>query len=376
LLGTLLTSCSWWKGSDEETTKVVASQSIEKVWSTDVDGRKPADPLAYGNAATTMIAGEQRIVIGGGDARAHIYNLNGSELFRTALLESSDSGAVALQSGLVVLSDTGANLYAINAVSGDIAWRFSLSSPVTGTPVVVENDVLIQTSDNRIYRIDAKGKKVWSFAGQPGGLGLYLNASPLLHDGKVYVLLTNGDALALDAANGDLIWRKQLLLNADASHLSDIKAPQATPVWVSELSLDGNTARNLVLFPFYQGDLFALNSDDGTTLLTHHISIKTSPIVDKEYIYMADSSGTLQAIERATGDVLWSITLSNDELVGPVIWDNSFWLGDDKGHIFRVNHSGKLQASLSISGAIDRKPIVTRSGVLFHSSLGGLYLVH
>jgi outer membrane protein assembly factor BamB len=145
---------------------------------------------------------------------------------------------------------------------------------------------------------------------------------------------------------------------------------------VSELSLDGNSARNLVLFPFYQGDLFALNSDDGTPLLTHHLSIKNSPIVDKEYIYIADSLGTLQAIERATGDVLWSITLSNNELVGPVIWNNSFWLGDDKGHIFRVNHTGKLQASLSISGAIYRKPIVTRLGVLFHSSLGGLYLVH
>ena len=341
-----------------------------------MDGRKPADPLAYANAAVTHIAGDARIVIGGRDGRAHVYDLSGGEKFRVPLLDGSDSGAATLSSGVVVLSDTSGHLYGIDAAAGKVLWRFALSSPVTGTPVVVEKDVLVQTTDNRIYRINTLGQKMWSFTGQPGGLGLYLNASPLVRNGRVYALLTNGDAIALNAENGDLIWRKQLLLNTDAAHLSDIKAPQAAPVWMSELSFDGGVARNLVLFSFYQGDVFALDSDDGATLLTHQLSLKTEPLLKAGNMYIANTSGSLQAMEQASGNVLWKLALSKAELVGPVMWGDSFWLADNQGHIFRVSQNGHIQGQSSVAGAIDRKPVVTDAGVLFHTSLGGLYLMH
>jgi len=287
---------------------------IEVIWATDVDGRKPADPLAYGQVALTGQGEAARLVIGGRDSRAHVYDLSGSELYRVALAEASDSGAATLASGLIVLSDTNAQLYAIDAQRGEIAWQFSLSSPVTGMPQPIEQDILLQCTDNRIYRIDTHGKKLWSFSGQAGGLGLYLNTSPLVHNGRIYALLTTGDAVALDAKTGDLIWRKQLLLNTDAAHLSDLKAPQAMPVWMPELTWDGSTAKNLVLFSFYQGETFALDATDGATLLSHTISLKSAPLVKGERLYTADSHGLSQAIERSTGVVFWKQGMCRPQL--------------------------------------------------------------
>jgi len=371
-----LSSCSWWAGDKAvDLHTMAASASIETVWSADVDGRKPADPLAYGQVALTGQGEAARLVIGGRDGRAHVYDLSGDELYRVALLEASDSGAATLPSGLVVLSDTNAQLYAIDAQLGEVAWQFTLSSPVTGMPIIVDQDVLLQCTDNRIYRIDAHGKKLWSFSGQAGGLGLYLNASPLLHNGRVYALLTTGDAVALDAKTGDLIWRKQLLLDTDAAHLADLKAPQAMPVWMPELTWDGNTAKNLVLFSFYQGEAFALDADDGTTLLSHTISLKSAPLVHGEYLYVSDSHGLFQAVERSTGVVLWQQQLSNAELVGPVMWHDSFWLADSHGSVFRLDQAGHVQATTELPGAIDRAPVVISNGVLVHTSLGGLYLL-
>ena len=140
-----LSSCSWWAGDKAvDLHTVAASASIETVWSVDVDGRKPADPLAYGQVALTGQGKTARLVIGGRDGRAHVYDLSGDELYRIALSDGSDSGAATLSSGLVVLSDTNAQLYAIDAQLGEIAWQFTLSSPITGMPVIVEQDVLLQ----------------------------------------------------------------------------------------------------------------------------------------------------------------------------------------------------------------------------------------
>jgi len=371
-----LSSCSWW-AADKTVgmDAMVAPKSIETVWSIDVDARKPADPLTYGQAALTGQGEDARLVIGGGDGRAHVYDLAGNELYRIALSENSDSGAATLTSGLVVLSDTNAQLYAIDAQLGNITWQFGLSSPVTGTPIIVDQDVLVQCTDNRIYRIDAHGEKVWSFSGQAGGLGLYLNTSPLLHNNRIYALLTTGDAVALDAQTGDLIWRKQLLLNTDAAHLANLKAPQAMPVWMSELTWAGNTAKDLVLFSFYQGEMFALSADDGSTLLSDEISLKSAPLMDGERLYIADSHGLLQAIERNTGIILWQKQLSDGELVGPVMWHDLLWLADSHGSVFRLDQAGHVQATTELPCAIDRAPVITLNGVLVHTSLGGLYLL-
>ncbi|MDQ6967963.1 MAG: PQQ-binding-like beta-propeller repeat protein [Mariprofundaceae bacterium] len=372
-----LSSCSWWAGDKLATIDTeLVSKSIEIVWSVDVDGRKPADPLAYGQVALTGQGEAARLVIGGRDGRAHVYDLSGGELYRIALSEGSDSGAATLASGLVVLSDTDAQLYAIDAKLGKIAWKYPLSSPVTGMPIIVDQDVLVQCTDNHIYRIDAHGEKVWSFSSQTGGLGLYLNASPLLHDGRIYALLTTGDAVALDAKTGDLVWRKQLLLNTDAPDLADLKAPQAIPVWMPELTWGSGDAKDLVLFSFYQGEVFALSAVDGSTLSSHDMSLKSAPLVDGKFLYIAGSDGSFQAIERSTGVVFWDKKLSDAELVGPVLWHDSFWLADADGTVFRVDKAGHVQASVEISGSIDRAPVVIPDGVLVHTSLGGLYLLH
>jgi len=349
---------------------------LSVVWSTDVDGRKPADALSFSAPTITGEGEMSRIVIGGLDARVHVYDMRGKELFRLPLNKNCDSGAATLASGLVVLGDTEGTLYGVDAQKGEVIWQFSLSSPVTGVPLAVGDDVVVQTTDNNLYRIDAKGKKVWSFTSQQGGLSLYLSASPMLHGDHLYALLSNGDAVALDASNGDLTWRKQLLLDTDAALLSELRAPQATPIWLPEWSINGQAMQDVVLFSFYQGDVMALAREDGRTIWTSALPLKSAPLMDAHRLYIADGEGTLKAMSRVSGDPLWSIQLSHGELMGPVKWHDALWLSDNQGQLFRVSMEGKLLGKLALNGSFERLPIVTSQGLLLHHSLGGLYLVH
>jgi outer membrane protein assembly factor BamB len=209
------------------------SRAIQKVWSVDVDQRKPGDPVGFSQPAVVATP-NGKIVIAGRDARVRVYDFNGSELHRIAIDEPSDCGALALPNGVVVVGDIGGLLYGIDPEKGSVLWRYQLSSPFFSQPVLLQDGFLIQTSDNRIYRFSNDGKKQWSYAGSGGGLGIYLTSSPLVVDATLYAVLTNGDAIALKVDTGDLLWRRQLLLNTDAPVLSELRAPIAAPVMLKQ----------------------------------------------------------------------------------------------------------------------------------------------
>jgi len=353
-----------------------SSSTLKVVWSTDVDGRKPRDALSFSAPVVTGTGKQARIVIGGADARVHIYDMHGQELYRLPIDKNSDSGAVTLASGLVVLGDSQGRLYGVDAEQGQVLWHVDLSSSVTGIPLAVGEDVVVQTTDNNLYRINAKGKKVWSFASQQAGLGLYISSSPMLHDGKLYALLGNGDAIAMDAQTGDLIWRKQLLLDTDAAMLSELKAPQARPLWLSKISFDGRVLHDVVLFSFYQGKIFVLHQNNGNTMLSQNLSLKSPPVLLNNSLYFVDTKGLLQAINRNTGQQRWKKTLSIQEWMGPIVWHRTLWLVGQDGKLLKVSLKGNILASLDMGGSVERLPVVTDHGLLLHNTLGGLYLIH
>jgi outer membrane protein assembly factor BamB len=180
----------------------------------------------------------------------------------------------------------------------------------------------------------------------------------------------------LDALSGDVLWRKQLLLDDRAGALSSMRMPSATPLLLEKFKIDGNSFSDVLLIPFYQGDLFILNREDGASLMTRKVSLKSSPAVDGTRLFLADTHGEVQAWDIQTGVLLWHRTLSQGELMGPVLWHKQLWVHDDRGQLFRLNEDGDLLDSRTFPGRFDRLPVVTLDGILYHSSLGGLYMVH
>jgi outer membrane protein assembly factor BamB len=368
----LLASCA----TTSDHAPAAAGATIEHAWSADVDHRQPRSPQGF-SLPTTVGRGSSALVVSGGrDGWAHILDAGGAEVRRVSLDAPCDSGAATLANGLVVLGDVKAVLYGIDPQTGTIRWRFQLSAPLVGTPVVAGNDVLVQTSDNRLYRISADGHKQWSVAEYATGLGFYLSSSPLLHDGVVYAFFVNGDAVAVNAANGDLLWRKQLLLDADAAVLSELKAPVARPTYFSQLVLDGIPARDVVLFPFYQGEMFALAHTDGSQTLRHSLSLKSSPLQHDGLLYMAASDGSLQAINMASGQIMWKQQLSGRELLGPVFWQGALWVAATDGTVYRLDLDGHVQGKVKLPGRVDRTPVAGALGVLVKTDLGALHLLH
>lgn len=148
--------------------------------------------------------------------------------------------------GVTVVGSTDHRVYAIEADSGSERWVFETGDQVRSSPVVVDDTVYIGSHDTSVYALDvASGTVQWSvetgemvfgrlaatedtvFVGRLLGFVYAFDvesgdaqrwtvpiesqyarlASPVVHDGNLFVVEPGGIVHALDAATGEHGWR-------------------------------------------------------------------------------------------------------------------------------------------------------------------------
>jgi outer membrane protein assembly factor BamB len=86
-------------------------------------------------------------------------------------------------------------MYAIDAKTGRIQWKFNADSQIVSTPAVTEDAVYFGTSAGEFISISRKDRKVrWKF--KTGGP---IPSSPLVVDGIIYIGSTDHHVYAFPA---------------------------------------------------------------------------------------------------------------------------------------------------------------------------------
>lgn len=356
----ILQSCAGLPEATEETPPVAGS--LQVTWSVHVDQRRPLSPAANSFPAVS----EEHIVLGAGDRRVHVYNSHGSEVRRIALHAPCESGALSIGDNLVILGDTDGYLYGVDPVQGTIVWQQLLSSVLLGRPVQAGDNFLVQTADSRVYSFNRKGEKQWSYAGQVGGLAMTQGSSPLVSGTRAYALFSNGNVVAIDLKTGNLAWRRQLILDISAVVLREMRVPVADPVMVA----------GKLIISFFQGEITALNPEDGEQQWNRKISLKSTPMVQKDRLFVASGDGDVFALDAASGEGIWRQHVSAAALVGPVASQGRLIVADEKGHVHALTFEGQAAGQLELPGRVDRAPVKAPEGLIFRNDLGGMYLIH
>jgi outer membrane protein assembly factor BamB len=187
-------------------------------------------------------------------------------------------------------------LWTTSIGSGTDGHRFLLSSPVVADGVVYTID-----SEGRVQAHKADtGKLKWSFATEPkdtkdvsyhagGGIGV--------HGDKVYVATPYGEALALEKTIGFEIWRSPLVYPARSAPTID-----GERIYVS-------TTNNR---------LVALDARTGVQVWQHEGTAETTsfvggaaPAANARVVVAPYSTGELFALRAENGHVLWTEALSS-----------------------------------------------------------------
>ena len=216
--------------------------------------------------------------------------------------EAGGIGSQAVSGGVISVRGWDGQLHTLDAVTGDLRWRYELDEPVV-FPGVVSETVVCVVSGCFVYGFDADtGDLLWQF--DTGCAEFEREAPPVLSDGVLYLASTWGSVYALNTNTGDLLWR----FDADDT------------VRFSPVSSDGVVYFASLLYGYavdaVTGDLiWRFDADE---------LIWPSPVVSDGVAYFVSEFIHLNAVDVVSGDLLWRFDAEQNRYLSlPVVSDRT-----------------------------------------------------
>jgi len=362
-------------GSDDGNIYAVDAESGQQMWKCTTKGPVSSTP-AVANGVVYAISYDGKLYALNsktgatkwkfateGERRFEAKGLHGMQPRSQTIADPFDiylSSPVVAQNTVYFGSGDG-NLYAVDAVSGELMWKFKTGDVVHASPAYSDGLMYFGSWDSYFYAVDAaNGKERWRFHGGEDPLihnQVGFQSSPAVVNGVVYTGCRDSNVYALDAATGKEKWR----CNNELS-------------WV-------NTSPAVV-----QGKVFFATSDSSLFKIVDAVTGKelvrqedkaymfSSPAVVGNTVLIGVLNGTLEARDVKTGDLLWDYEVEKSK-------ENKGWAltADRKFNMPLLFSSGFYEASIigtdrQISiGSVFSSPLVANGIVYFGSADGYLY---
>ena len=298
-----------------------------------------------------------------GERRFEAKGLHGMQPRNQTIADPFDiylSSPVVVQNTVYFGSGDG-NLYAVDAISGELKWKFKTGDVIHGSPAYADGLIYFGSWDSYFYAVDAaNGKERWRFHGGEDPLihnQVGFQSSPAVVNGVVYTGCRDSNVYALDAATGKEKWRSN-------NELSWVNSSPAV-------------VQGKVFFATCDSSLFKIvDAATGKELVRQQDKayMFSSPAVVGNTVLIGVVNGTLEARDVKTGDLLWDYEVEKSK-------ENKGWAltADRKSNMPFLFPSAFYEASIigtdrQISiGSVFSSPLVANGIVYFGSADGYLY---
>ncbi len=267
--------------------------------------------------------------------------------------------------GLVYFGSSDGNIYALDATSGTLSWKFKTGNVVHASPAVADGTLYVGSWDSYFYALDAKSGKVrWRFkTGEDpvihNQVGIQSSAS--VGSGMVYFGCRDSHLYALDAATGALRWsiptHGSWVISSPA--IDDGQLYFATSDSGLFYSVDARSGKVGFSLDFKQWPMFS------------------SPAIAGRMAYIGSHTGKLIAIDVDRGAVAWTFRTDGEKKNGAT------YTNADGTPNYDVAYPGGFYDDLIVGfsrlmtvGAVISSPVVDGDSIYFGSTDGDLYALH
>ncbi len=320
-------------------------QKLTLDWQYDFHSQVSASPVVVG----------QQLLVAAENGNVYSLDLKTKRPHWVFHAQGGISSTPAVAKGIVYFLSRDGYCYALNLQDGSLVWRFATlgehyvsahgmygwplnSTPVVdpwdfylSSPLVVDDTVYLGSSDEHVYALDAQtGKLQWRF--KTGGV---VHSSPAFADNKIIVGSWDSAIYALEAKTGKEIWRFQ---GKSEHQYSIMLGVQASP------SVD----RDTVYIGSRDGHFYALDLRDGKLRWTYDAQgswIIGTAAIDDQAIYVGTSdTGLLIGLDKTTGKERFRFATGNWTYASPVLISNRYLaVGSMTGEFFIIDKATAKQ---------------------------------
>jgi eukaryotic-like serine/threonine-protein kinase len=308
-------------------------------WQFHTDGQVFSSPAVSGDT----------VYIGSSDHQLYALDRAAGTLKWKFKTESRITSSPAVSAGVVYFGSFDGTFYAVDGATGQLKWKFQTdgerrfaakhlhgASPVAETmpdpfdfflssPVVWSDAVYFGSGDANIYALDAaSGTLKWKFKA-----GDVVHASPAISDRVLFVGSWDSYFYALDAASGKEKWRFKTGEDADIHNQVGIQSSAAV-------------ADGVVYFGCRDSNLYAVDAATGKQRWAFNNKgswVIGSPAVSNGKLYFATSDSALfHAVDAKTGAAIFSLDYKQWPLFSsPAIAGGMLYIGSHQGKLFAID---------------------------------------
>jgi eukaryotic-like serine/threonine-protein kinase len=324
-------------GSDDNNLYAVDAETGHQKWKYSTQGPVPSTPAisggmvyfsSYDGRFYALNAGTGKLkwkFTTGGERRFEAKGIHGFLPKNQTIPDPWDLylSSPVVVGGAVYFGSGDGNLYALDAASGELRWKFQTGDVVHASPAFDAGTLYVGSWDSYLYAVDAAtGHEKWRFKSGDDPLihnQVGFQSSPTVVNGVVYVGCRDSNVYAIDAASGKEKWR----FNNEMSWV--IASPLVT--------------KGKVLFATSDSSLFRMiDAATGKSAVRQQLKgyVFSSPSVAGDVVYLGVLNGTLEARDFSTGELLWEfrteasrenrnwVLTADGKFNGPMIFSTSW----------------------------------------------------
>lgn len=333
--------------SPKELQRFEASAELKRDWRQRA-GRglgRAAYPISPALDGETIFAADER-----GRVMAFAAD-SGQQRWQTDLDVGVSSGLSAV-AGHVYLGTRNGEVLALNQANGDIAWRARVSSEVLAPPQPSQQLLVVQSVDGTVTALDRQsGQERWVYSASQPSLTLRGTGTPTVIDPVTFAGFANGRLVTLDNRNGQPLWERRIAVSQGRSEIERMVDLSGQPV----LTPDGR-----LFVTSYNGRLAALDAANGDVLWQRELSSHLTPVLVGDRLLTVNEMSHVLAFDAHSGEELWrNRDLQNRQLTAPAFADGNLVVGDFEGYLHLIDiQSGRFTARTRVdSSGISVRPL-------------------
>lgn len=254
------------------------------------------------------------------DGNVIAYDLKKNKLkWKKSIIIKADKGhniggGIAVSDNSIFIGSPYGEIICLDLNDGKTIWKKNTLTPVRATPTVTDNKVVILTLDNRTMVFDVRnGNVIWEHQGI-SSLTSIIGQPKIAIEGNLLITpYSNGDIFALNLTNGAELW-KHTAVSIEKSETSN-----------SFTDIDANPIifKNLIIIGSTSGKILALNKKNGNQIWEQYLNTTQTPLVNGNSIYVIHNNKEIVCLDIKSGNIRWITTL-NKKLSN--VQDYSLWL--------------------------------------------------